>query len=425
MTTRVRQARWQSALVSSLIVSLLAVVLGIPALFFLAVVGLGFALVGELSSDPDRSGELQLERSLTETRVHPGQPVTVTLSVTNTGDRVASDVRLVDAPPDDIPVTDGSPAFATAVQPGETVHHEYELTPPRGEFEFGTPTVRCRSLPATSLVTVEHEADGDRSFTCETLLDTVAFQDRTIQFVGQTPTDDGGSGIEFFSTREYRHGDPINRIDWHRFARTGDLTTVEYREERTVTIVFVIDDRVHVHRTASDGGPTSYDLTLQAASRGVVTSLEDGNRTGLATLADDVWIEPGTGSGVRTQVRKAIDDTEADSAVADGGSLAVELERRLPHRAQVVLCTPVTDAEAVDIVASLRTQGRSVTVITPDMTTGVVPSERSMGARLASLQRANRLDELRGLGATVIDWNLEEPISVSLARTFRSGGRSA
>jgi len=84
----------------------------------------------------------------------------------------------------------------------------------------------------------------------------------------------------------------MNRIDWHRFARTGDLATVEYREERAVTIVFVIDDRASVHRDAPGGGPDSYDLTLYAASRGVVASLEDGNRTGLVTLSGDTWTSP-------------------------------------------------------------------------------------------------------------------------------------
>jgi uncharacterized protein (DUF58 family) len=357
--------------------------------------------------------------------------VTVTLSLTNDGSGVASDVRIVDEPPAEVPVTSGSTAFATAVRPGETVTHEYELTPPRGEYAFGTATVRRRSVTATAVTTDEVTPAGDTGFTCETLLDSFPFQDRTIQFVGQTPTDDGGSGVEFFATREYRRGDPMNRIDWHRFARTGDLATVEYREERAVTIVFVIDDRADAHRELPGGGPNSYDLTLYAASRGVVASLEDGNRTGLATLSGETWIEPGAGSDVRNRVEEAIgggseSNPTSDQPVADGGSLAVDLERRLPQRAQVVLCTPLSDAESVDLVETLRTSGRAVTVVSPDATTGIASSSISTGLRIAGLQRANRIDALRGLGATVVDWHLEDPISVDLARAFRgnSGGGS-
>ncbi|MDF9744862.1 DUF58 domain-containing protein [Natrinema salsiterrestre] len=468
MTEVTRQARWHGALVIALFAAVLAVALGRPSLFFLGVVALGFVLLGQVSSVPDwgspdddsdaddgaegdtdvdggSGADLRLERNLEESRVRPGRSVTVTLSLTNDGSGVASDVRVVDEPPAEVPVTSGSPAFATAVRPGETVTHEYELTPPRGEYAFGTATVRRRSLTATAVTTDAVTPGGDTGFTCETLLDSFPFQDRTIQFVGQTPTDDGGSGVEFFATREYRRGDPMNRIDWHRFARTGDLATVEYREERAVTIVFVIDDRADAHRELPGGGPNSSDLTLYAASRGVVASLEDGNRTGLATLSGETWIEPGAGGDVRSRVEEAIGGggsgatPAGDQPVADGGStsggarddesmgsgsLAVDLERRLPQRAQVVLCTPLSDAESVGLVETLRTSGRAVTVVSPDVTTGIA-SSASTGLRIAGLQRANRVDALRGLGATVVDWQLEDPISVDLARAFRGGpGRS-
>ncbi|MEY7849937.1 DUF58 domain-containing protein [Natrarchaeobius sp. A-rgal3] len=463
MTEAIRRARWHGALVVALVSALLGVALGVSELFFLAVVALGFVLVGQASAEPD--ADLSVERALEESRVRPGKPVTVALSVTNEGDRVVSDVRLADQPPADVPVTGGSPAFATAVRPGETVSHEYELTPPRGEFSFGPTRLRVRSLTATSAATDECDPDGDRKLSCETLLDTFPVQEQTIQFVGRTPTDDGGSGIEFFSTREYRRGDPINRIDWHRFARTGELATVEYREERAVTVVFVIDDRDGVHREPLEGGPNSYDLTLYAASRGVVASLEDGNRTGVTTLSGSTWIEPSADTDVRTRMDDELGgarsgssadrdgssnrrrgpaerrpnpsateqstsdgrDARADRPVTDGGSqvgsLAVDLERRLPRRAQVVLCTPLSDAEAVGLVETLRTRGRDVTVVTPDLTTGIASSSISPGARIAGLRRTNRIDALRGIGATVVDWHLEDPISVDLARAFR-GSRS-
>ncbi|TYT62332.1 DUF58 domain-containing protein [Natrialba swarupiae] len=425
MTRRSRRARWQGALVVAAISALLGVAVGVSELFFLAVVALGFVLVGQLSAEPDAN--LRVERHLEETRVRPGKPVTVTLSVTNEGDRVVSDVRLADEPPADAPVTDGSPAFATAVRPEETVSHEYELTPPRGEFSFGPTRLRTRSLAATSVATDERDPDGDAELSCETLLDTFPVLDQTIQFVGRTPTDDGGSGIEFFSTREYRRGDPINRIDWHRFARTGELATVEYREERAVTVVFVVDDRDGVHREPLEGGPDSYDLTLYAASRGVVASLEDGNRTGVATLSGRTWIEPSAETDVRTRMDDELGDATADRPVTEGGSpgasLAADLERRLPRRAQVVLCTPLSDRGAVDLVETLRSRGRDVTVVTPDLTTGVASASIPTGARIAGLRRTNRIDALRGVGATVVDWHLEDPISVDLARAFR-GSRS-
>ncbi|MFC7213667.1 DUF58 domain-containing protein [Saliphagus sp. GCM10025334] len=419
-----RVPRWQSAIVVALAICLLAVVLGAPALFVVAVVPLGYVLVGVASGAP--STDLAVERTLDDDRPRPGQPVSVTLSVTNEGDRVLPDVRVVDAVPEDVPVVAGSSALATAIRPGETVSHEYEVLPPRGQYAFGTPRVRVRNLAASALETFEPDAEGDGSLTCETLLDSFAVRDRTIRFVGRTPTDEGGNGIEFYAAREYRHGDPINRIDWHRLARTGDLATIEHREERAVTMVFLVDDRAGVHRESRSGGPDSHDLTLYAASRGVLASLEDGNRTGFATLEDDVWIDPGGGDDVRRRVDDAVGDVSgngtASRLAADGGTLATDLETRLPRNAQVVLCSPLTDDAAVDLVEQLRLRGRTVTVVSPDMTTSVSGGDRSPGTEIAGIERRNRIDDLRGLGSVVVDWDPVDPLSVELARAIRAMG---
>lgn len=456
----IRVSRWRTGLVVAVAASLLAIGFGSPGPFLLAVVALGFVLVGYASGAPEPS--LRLERELDETRPRPGQSVTVTVSVTNEGSGVAPDVRVVDDPPEEVPVTDGTPSFATAISPGETATHRYELTPPRGEHAFGEATVRVRNLASTVRATDEPDVDGTTTFTCETLLDGFPLRDRTIQFVGATPTDDGGTGVEFYATRDYRRGDPINRIDWHRLARTGELATVEYREERAVTIVFVVDDRSGIHRLPAGGGPDSYDLCLYAASRGVAASIEDGNRTGFATLTDDVWIDPGADDGVSREVdevvaeeggsdssspfqsgRHAVTDgagpttgrsrsgdrsrgSEGDrSSESDGGRLATELAERLPRNAQVVFCSPLSDETAIAVVERLRSLGRDVTVVAPDLTTGVSGGADTPGARIAGVERANRIERIRGLDATVIDWRLDEPISVELARVVRARGGGA
>ncbi|MCU4751151.1 DUF58 domain-containing protein [Halobacteria archaeon AArc-curdl1] len=416
-----RVPRWQGALIVSLAVSLLAVTLGAPALFMLAVVPLGYVLVGVASAGPPET--LAIERSLDVERPRPGQPVRVTLAVTNHGDRVLPDVRIVDGVPESVPVTSGTPAFATAVRPDETVTHEYELLPPRGEYHFDEPQIRTRNLSSSALDTLELEADGTASLTCETLLDSFSIRDQTIQFVGRAPTDEGGSGIEFYAAREYRHGDPINRIDWHRLARTGELATIEHRVERAVTMVFLVDDRTGVHLDSISGGPDSFDLTMYAASRGLLASLDDGNRTGFAMLEDDTWIDPGAGTDVRRRVDDAVEEASAGSGsgkvLADGGRLAVDLEKRLPRNAQVVFCTPLTDGTAVDLVEQLRLRGRTVTVVSPDMTTGVSETETTPGASVAALERRNRVDAVRSVGSIVVDWDLSEQLSVELVQALR------
>lgn len=443
-----RVGRARIGLVAALVACCLAVAFGRPGFFALATVALGVVLLSSLGGEP--AGDVEVERALSTDRPGPGEPVEVTLEIRNAGERTLSDVRIADEPPAGAAVVSGTPALATALRPGETARYGYEMVVARGSHAFGEATVRRRNAVASVRATDSVAVAGTESVVCETLLDSFPFRERTIRFVGRTPTEGGGSGVEFYTTREYRPGDPINRIDWHRLARTGELATVEYREERAVTTVFVVDDRPGAHRRGPDGGPDSFDLCLYAASRGIVASLDDGNRTGFAALAGDLAVEPGIGEGVRTRAREALeglDRPRTAGAVADGGgaddtdsvddgddptmaTLVSDLAERLPADAQVVLCTPLSDGGSVEAVRRLRSRGRAVTVVSPDMTTAVagtgVPDAKrdgALGSRIAGIERGNRTAACRARGAAVVDWDLADPLAVDLTRALRGGGR--
>lgn len=50
-----------------------------------------------------------------------------------------------------------------------------------------------------------------------------------------------GKGLEFDRIKEYSYGDDAKRIDWKALARTGELHTRSFKEERHFDIVIVID----------------------------------------------------------------------------------------------------------------------------------------------------------------------------------------
>lgn len=50
-----------------------------------------------------------------------------------------------------------------------------------------------------------------------------------------------GQGVEFSEVREYVPGDDIRRIDWNVTARMGEPFVKKFREERELTLVFVVD----------------------------------------------------------------------------------------------------------------------------------------------------------------------------------------
>ena len=429
-------SRWQGALIGGLLLTVLGVLIGADGLLVVALVAL--VVVGLAKLSPPPSAAYSIERTLSNSRPNPGEPVTVTLRITNESRRMLPDLRLTEDLPESLTVISGSRSVGTAIPPGGETTHSYEIIAPRGEFAFGDLTVRRRNLASTLGVADFVTPKGTTQFTCETLIDSLPLRQQTIQFVGETPTNQGGAGVEFFSTREYRPGDPLNRIDWNQYARSGTLSTVEYRLERAVTVVFIIDDRTAGHVDAIGGGPNSFDLTLYAAARGIVTSLEDGNETGVATLGGQ-WVDPGVGEHTRSRLETVIDTAEpvdeslldsvddSDDAAesgkgtdqtvaADGG---MELLHRLPENGQVVICSPLVDDAIVEYAEQCSSYGHAVSVLSPDMTTGRGVEALSMGNRVGRLRRRQRITALRGRNTAVADWNLREPLLLELQRLQR------
>lgn len=400
--------RWRVGLLVALIASTLAVVTGLPALFLVGLLALGFTLIGSIGTPPN-APSLRVRRHIDDTRPDPGHTLSVTLEVTNPSDRVLPDVRVVDSPPAAMAHIEGSTAVATTLLPGETVQTRYTLRSTRGEFEFADPRVRLRPLLGTAHSDDRIEVEGQDVVVCESFLDTLPRTDQTIRYVGDTPTSIGGSGVEFFATREYRPGDPVNLIDWHRYARSGELATTLHREEHTVTLVCLVDDRPHVQRTSPSGCYRSSDVLRYAASRVVIASLEAGNRTGYATIDDDRWIEP-TG---RRDLLERIDGID-HRAMADGGSSTDSLLERLPENAQLAVCSPVTDDGIVDLLSHINGHGHDITVFSPNLSDS---TSGTLGERIAAVERRNRIESLRRTGCLVVDWDIDHPLSVEAALT--------
>jgi uncharacterized protein (DUF58 family) len=56
-------------------------------------------------------------------------------------------------------------------------------------------------------------------------------------FAGEYVSAFKGRGLEFEEVREYIIGDDIKSIDWNTSARTGNLYTKVFKEERELTVV--------------------------------------------------------------------------------------------------------------------------------------------------------------------------------------------
>lgn len=424
-----RVYRWDAGIACTVVLAAVGVTLRNPVVLVAAVVPVTYVVFGAMSSLPD-ANSLAVERSVSESAPAPGERVVVELTVRNRGASTLTDVRLVDGVPEALTVSDGSPRASLALPPGSDTTVTYELVARRGEHDFDTPVVRVRTLSATRRRTVRIDAEGASTVDCFASVDETPLRDATTLRVGERVTDTPGSGLEFYATREYRPDDPVDRIDWRRFARTGDLTTVQFRERRATRVVLVVDARESARVVPRPGHPDGAELCAYAAGQTFESLREAGNHVGLATIgvdaaavdaalsgdADLPWIDAGTGPETRARVDAVLDAACEDggrTAVADGGSrLAERIARRLAVDTQVILLTPAVDDAVVPLVRRLRVEGHETTVISPDRTTAT-----TVGGSVEAVRRRLRLHRLRESGAAVVDWDPAEPLWTALSTT--------
>jgi len=420
------------------------------SLILAAVVPLVFVLQGAIARSPPVESVVRIRREITPETPLPGQPVEVTLTIENAGETAIPDLRFVDGVPDELGVTDGSPRGGRALASGGQFTRTYTLAADRGTYAFDDVTVRGRNATGTRLADATVRATGTTEFECRVTVEDIPVQ-QTTAYAGQLATNTGGAGIEFFATREYRPGDPVKRIDWKQYAKTGELATVDFREQHAAHIVVLIDSRQPAHTAADQTAPTGATLSAYAATLALDVLVDEGHHVSLGALgiADPTtdtdppaWVSSDEGKSfvshatavcnAAATTASAPDERAADpntstaaqpstatqqSPAVDGGVDWHRVRSLVPTSAEVVLCTPGTDDRIVDLVESLRGDGHDVTMLSPQ----TVPE--TVGGRTVALERAVRLDQVRLLGATVIDWNDNEQLPVALARVLKTGVR--
>jgi uncharacterized protein (DUF58 family) len=404
---------------------------GTRTLLLAALVPLAFVVQGAVSSLDDLEGRVRVERTVSPETPLPGQPVEVRLRVRNVGDAPIPDCRVVDGAPPELAVTNGDAREGAPLRRGEAMTATYTLTANRGSYAFRPASLRARSASGTVLTETTVDAEGDDEFDCRVAVDDVPLGRRRSAFTGARSTDTGGAGVEFYATRDYRTGDPASRIDWRRYAKTGALSTVEYREQRAARVAVVIDARAPARVAPTESLPTGATLAAYAATLAVGVLRDSGHHVSVGALGVEdpitgdhpAWVPP-DGDGRAAHAAAVCnaaaagpgEGVPATAVVADGGRRTAidRLLGRLPATAQLLYCTPATDDATVGAVETARARGHEVTVLAPDV------SGASIGGRIVGLERALRLDRMRGVGATVIDWDRRERLPLALARALRA-----
>lgn len=427
-----RTNRWRGVGVIALVAAALGIFVARPALLLFAILGVVYAAYPAIQSPPNPA--LSIRRSIDPADPNPGDPVEVTVTVTNRGESLLADVRIVDGVPPMLRVIDGSPRLGTTLLPAGAVTITYTVEASQGIHQFEPLRAYCRDIAGAFETAAVVAPEQETTIECTAGITEVPLRSSNQRRNGGFETDSGGTGIEFHRTRSYAPGDPRHRIDWRHLAKTGQLSTVEYRIERDTAVVLCIDARPCAFRSASNGAAHAVSFARVAAIEIGMRLLDRGQAVGLAVAGGGAtWLPPRRGDrhGDRLKATLAADTQlipssleeswgigtlgERSTGVAETGGVALkngeqesdgleaefrEIEQRTSGLVQVVLLSPLLDDGSVSASMALERRGTAVTVISPDVTGADSP-----GARLAAIQRRNRMYRLRRGGVPVVDWD--------------------
>ncbi|UPV75613.1 DUF58 domain-containing protein [Halorussus limi] len=414
-----RTGRWNGAVAFVFCATAVGVYFDRPALLLVSIVGVGFAAYPYVTREPPT--EFGVERRLDATTPEHGSRVTVTVGITNESDRYAPNVQVVDGVPELLTVASGTARHATALESGESAQFSYELRAKHGEHRFRPVTVVTGDVSGGK--EIELRATSDAKIACLPRVSEVPLPDRLVG-AGRASAAAAGDGVEFHRTRTYRHGDPPSRIDWRRFARTGDLSTVEYREDRVASVVVCLDARRVAYCRSGDGEPHAVSYGVAAAKAIATAFRRQDHRVGLAVFGPAFrWVAPSARGGLRTVLGETADggpllspdppDETDDDPAGNGDEQATKLAAKLTRRDQLVVVSPLVDEEMADAIQRLRRRCKAAFVVSPDVT-----SDATTGAAVGRLRRANRIAALERSNVRVVDWSPDGSLNDAFRRTI-------
>lgn len=407
--------RWSFALAVALGCVGIGVLVADAALMLAGVVALTFVAYGYATGPPTPT--LAVSRTLESANPSPGDAVTVRITVTNAGRKALPDVRVTDGVHAELRV-DGTARAVGSLEPGESLTYSYTVDARRGTYTFEEITVTTRNVSGSERRTLTF--DPETTLTCDDALERVPLAGQTIQYTGRVETDIGGEGIEFFSIREFQPTDPMNRVDWKRLARTGELTTVEFREERAAAVVVVVDQRHETAVARTSDEPTGTELAVHAGEWLASAMLGDNNRVGVALYGGrGDYLLPRSGRDQLARVTQLLDGEWCGSFgrpawLSQRDQSVDRFCRHLADEKQIVFVTPLLDDGPVDSAQRFLAHGHAVTLVCPMV--GARADEAGLVDRLAV---DRRLSTLRSHGVRVVEWAPDESLHAAVSRGKR------
>ena len=105
-------------------------------------------------------------------------------------------------------------------------------------------------------------------------------------FAGQYHSAFKGRGMEFEEVREYQAGDDVRTIDWNVTARTGRPFVKNFREERELTVMLVVD--ISASQDFGTREQLKSELVAELGATLAFSAIQNNDKVGLILFTDRV-----------------------------------------------------------------------------------------------------------------------------------------
>lgn len=174
-------------------------------------------------------------------------------------------------------------------------------------------------------------------------------------FLGEYQAVFRGRGLEFDELRPYVPGDDVRSIDWNALARTSHPMIRRYREDRDLTVLFVVD--VSASQAAGSLPRSKADLAAEICAVLAMAAIRNKDRVGLLLFASkpERYIRPSSGPTHVLRVVREVLWAHPESQGTDVGAALSYLVGVQKRRATVFLVSDfLTDGYERELRAAAR-----------------------------------------------------------------------
>jgi uncharacterized protein (DUF58 family) len=252
-----------------------------------------------------------------------------------------------------------------------------------------------------------------------------------------------GRGMEFEDVREYQAGDDIRTIDWNVTARLGHPYIKRFKEERELTIMFLVD----LSYSGEFGSMKQFknEIATEICALLALSAVRNNDKVGLILFTDKIekFVPPKKG---KTHVLRVIREVLYYKPENKGTDISIALEYLLKVTKRKTVCFLVSDFITEGFERALRIANRrhditAVSITDPreleipnvgfveleDAETGGITlidtSDRKMTKRFNRFNIKNMQDRanlFRGMGVDLIDVRTDSSYVEPIMKFFRT-----